>query len=131
MLTKIKVSDYMSTTLVTFTESTDIFEAIKTMAEARITSAPVINEEGQMVGIFSESDCMNAAICATYNQVEGGDVGKYMSSEIMSIKAESNILEVTNQFNDSHIRSLLVYDDVGLVGIISRTDVLKAIATFH
>jgi CBS domain-containing protein len=53
---------------------------------------------------------MNAAICATYNQVAGGGVGEYMSS---------------------HIRSLPVYDDVGLVGIISRTDVLRAIATFH
>ena len=110
MLTKIKVSDYMSTTLVTLTESTNIFEAIKTMAEARITSAPVINEASQMVGMFSERDCMNAAICATYNQVAGGGVGEYMSS---------------------HIRSLPVYDDVGLVGIISRTDVLRAIATFH
>lgn len=121
----------MSTNLVTFTESTDIFEAIKTMTEARITSAPVINEMNQMVGIFSEGDCINAAICATYNQVEGGGVGKYMSSEIMSIKAESNILEAANQFNNSHIRSLPVYDDVGLVGIISRTDVLRAIDTFH
>jgi CBS domain-containing protein len=131
MLTKIKVSDYMSTTLVTLTESTNIFEAIKTMAEARITSAPVINEASQMVGIFSERDCMNAAICATYNQVAGGGVGEYMSSGIMSIKAESSILEAANQFNSSHIRSLPVYDDVGLVGIISRTDVLRAIATFH
>ena len=121
----------MSTTLVTLTESTNIFEAIKTMAEARITSAPVINGAGQMVGIFSERDCMNAAICATYNQVAGGGVGEYMSSGIMSIKAESSILEAANQFNSSHIRSLPVYDDVGLVGIISRTDVLRAIATFH
>lgn len=130
MLTKIKVSDYMSTTLVTFTESTNIFEAIKTMVEARITSAPVINEAGQMVGMFSERDCMSIAIGATYNQVMGGSVGEYMSTEILTIKEESNILEVANQFNSSDIRSLPVYDDDGLVGIISRTDVLRAIAAF-
>jgi len=130
MLTKIKVSDYMSTTLVTFTESTSIFEAIKTMVEARITSAPVMNGAGQMVGMFSERDCMNIAIGATYNQVMGGSVGEYMSTEIITIKEESNILEVANQFNTSHIRSLPVFDDDGLVGIISRTDVLRAIAAF-
>ncbi len=130
MLTKIKVSDYMSTNLVTFTESTNIFEAIKTMVEARITSAPVMNGAGQMVGMFSERDCMNIAIGATYNQVMGGSVGEYMSTEIITIKEESNILEVANQFNTSHIRSLPVFDDDGLVGIISRTDVLRAIAAF-
>jgi CBS domain-containing protein len=130
MLTKIKVSDYMSTTLVTFTESTDIFEAIKTMVKARITSAPVLNETGQIVGIFSERDCMNIAIDATYNQVMGGSVGEYMSSDVVSIKAESSILEVANQFNGSNIRSFPVYDDNGFVGIISRTDVLRAIAAF-
>ncbi|MDG2364826.1 MAG: CBS domain-containing protein [Methylococcaceae bacterium] len=130
MLTKIKVSDYMSTTLVTFTESTNIFEAIKTMVKARITSAPVLNEAGQIVGIFSERDCMNIAIDATYNQVMGGSVGEYMSSEVVSIKAESSILEVANQFNSSNIRSFPVYDDDGFVGIISRTDVLRAIAAF-
>jgi len=130
MLTKIKVSDYMSTTLVTFTESTNIFEAIKTMVKARITSAPVLNETGQIVGIFSERDCMNIAIDATYNQVMGGSVGEYMSSEVVSIKAESSILEVANQFNGSNIRSFPVYDDDGFVGIISRTDVLRAIAAF-
>jgi len=130
MLTKIKVSDYMSTTLVTFTESTNIFEAIKTMVKARITSAPVLNEAGQIVGMFSERDCMNIAINATYNQVMGGSVGEYMSSEVVSIKAESSILEVANQFNSSNIRSFPVYDDDGFVGIISRTDVLRAIAAF-
>ncbi|MBT3506850.1 MAG: CBS domain-containing protein [Methylococcales bacterium] len=130
MLTKIKVSDYMSTTLVTFTESTNIFEAIKTMVKARITSAPVLNETGQIVGIFSERDCMNIAIDATYNQVMGGSVGEYMSSDVVSIKAESSILEVANQFNGSNIRSFPVYDDNGFVGIISRTDVLRAIAAF-
>ncbi|MBT3334999.1 MAG: CBS domain-containing protein [Methylococcales bacterium] len=130
MLTKIKVSDYMSTTLVTFTESTNIFEAIKTMVKARITSAPVLNEMGQIVGIFSERDCMNIAIDATYNQVMGGSVGEYMSSDVVSIKAESSILEVANQFNGSNIRSFPVYDDNGFVGIISRTDVLRAIAAF-
>ncbi|HHZ70488.1 MAG TPA: CBS domain-containing protein [Methylococcaceae bacterium] len=130
MLTKIKVSDYMSTNLVTFTESTNIFEAIKTMVKARITSAPVINEAGQIVGIFSERDCMNIAINATYNQVMGGSVGEYMSSQVVSIKAESSILEVANRFNSSHIRSFPVYDDDGFVGMISRTDVLRAIAAF-
>jgi len=130
MLTKIKVSDYMSTTLVTFTESTNIFEAIKTMVKARITSAPVLNETGQIVGIFSERDCMNIAIDATYNQVMAGSVGEYMSSEVVSIKAESSIFDVANQFNVCHIRSFPVYDDNGFVGIISRTDVLRAIAAF-
>jgi CBS domain-containing protein len=120
----------MSTTLVTFTESTNIFEAIKTMVKARITSAPVLNETGQIVGIFSERDCMNIAIDATYNQVMGGSVGEYMSSDVVSIKAESSILEVANQFNGSNIRSFPVYDDNGFVGIISRTDVLRAIAAF-
>jgi len=130
MLTKIKVSDYMSTTLVTFTESTNIFEAIKTMVKARITSAPVLNETGQIVGIFSERDCMNIAIDATYNQVMAGSVGEYMSSDVVSIKAESSIFDVANQFNACHIRSFPVYDDNGFVGIISRTDVLRAIAAF-
>ncbi|HIL40918.1 MAG: CBS domain-containing protein [Methylococcales bacterium] len=130
MLTKIKVSDYMTASVVTFSKSTNIFEAIRTMVKTQITSAPVINDAHELIGIFTEKDCMAIAIGATYNQDMGGSVGDFMTHEVVTVKAESSILEVAQQFNNTHIRSFPVLDDDGFVGIISRTDVLKAIAAF-
>ncbi|GGK80207.1 CBS domain-containing protein [Amphritea balenae] len=131
MLRSVKASDYMAEKLVTFTPETDLFEAINQLLEHRITGAPVICEDGKLVGLLSEADCLKAILTLTYHEEEmGGKVGDYMSPEVYTIAHDADIIAVAEDFINNGRRRLPVVKDGKLCGQISRRDVLRAVERF-
>ncbi|MDD5319124.1 MAG: CBS domain-containing protein [Methylococcales bacterium] len=127
MLAKITVADYMSKRLVTLTKDTNVIDAIKKLLDHKITSAPVIDSKGHLVGMFSEKDGMKVFLESVYNQSMSGKVGEYMTTEAISVDATSSIVDLAEKFQKSPIRSFPVFQDGEFVGVISRVDVLKAL----
>lgn len=131
MLRSVKASDYMAEKLITFTPETDLFEAINQLVEHRITGAPVICEDGKLVGLLSEADCLKAILTLTYHEEEmGGKVGDYMSEEVYTIHHDADIIAVAEDFINNGRRRLPVVKDGKLIGQISRRDVLRAVERF-
>ena len=131
MLRSVKASDYMAEKLVTFTPETDLFEAINQLLEHRITGAPVICANGELVGLLSEADCLKAILTLTYHEEEmGGKVGDYMSPEVYTVNYDADIIAVAEEFINNGRRRLPVVKDGKLVGQISRRDVLRAVEQF-
>ena len=65
MLRSIKVRDYMTTHLLTFRPDTDLYRAIELLLEHRLSAAPVVDENGQLVGAivgFAKSTAMPALV---------------------------------------------------------------------
>ncbi len=131
MLAKITVADYMSKRLVTVTKDTDVIDAVKKLLDHKITSAPVVDQVGRLLGMFSEKDVMNIVLEASYNQSMGGKVGDYMTKQVITVDAESSIVDLAEKFQQTTVRSFPVFQDNDLVGIVSRTDVLRALASIH
>ena len=131
MLTKITVADYMSKRLVTLTKDTDVVDAVNKLLDHKITSAPVVNERGQLLGMFSEIDVMSVVLEAAYNQSMSGKVGDYMTKEVISVDADSSIVDLAEKFQQTTVRSFPVFQDHDLVGIVSRTDVLRALSSVN
>lgn len=131
MLAKITVADYMTKRLVTLTKDTDVIDAIKKLMDHKITCAPVVDERGHLLGMFSETDGMNVFLESVYNQGMSGKVGDYMSVDTIKVTAETSIVDLAKKFKESSVRSFPVYEDTELVGIISRTDLLKALAAIR
>ena len=129
MLAKITVADYMSKRLVTLAKDTDVVDAVKKLLDHKITSAPVVDQRGQLLGMFSEKDVMNIVLETVYNQSMSGKVGDYMSTELISVDADSSIVDLAEKFQQSSVRSFPVFQDNDLVGVVSRTDVLRALAS--
>jgi CBS domain-containing protein len=129
MLTKISVADYMSKRLVTLSKETNVIDAIKKLLDHKITCAPVIDQQGHLIGMFSEKDGMSVFLESVYNQGMSGKVGDFMTSEIISVNSESSIVDLAEKFQKSLVRSFPVFDDGELVGIVSRTDILKALVS--
>ncbi len=129
MLAKITVADYMSKRLVTLGKDTEVIDAVNKLLDHKITSAPVVDQQGHLLGIFSEKDVMRIVLEAVYNQSMSGKVGDYMSSEIIGVDADSSIVDLAEKFQQSSVRSFPVFQDNDLVGIVSRTDVLRALAS--
>lgn len=129
MLTKISVADYMTKRMVTLSKETDVIDAIKKMLDHKITCAPVVDKQGHLLGMFSEKDGMSVFLESVYNQGMSGKVGDFMSSDIISVDSESSIVDLAEKFQTSSVRSFPVFEEHDLVGVISRTDILKALVS--
>jgi len=129
MLTKITVADHMSKGLVTLSKETNVIDAIQKLLNHRITCAPVVDSNGHLLGMFSEKDGMRVFLDSVYNQGMSGKVGDYMTTTPISIDAEASIVDIAEKFHSSAIRNFPVISDGGLVGILSRTDLLRALVT--
>jgi CBS domain-containing protein len=121
------VKDYMARTLVTFKPDTDVLDAVHKLVENRIAGAPVVDDEGNLVGMLSELDCMKVALDASYHGRWGGPVRDYMTADTKTVDARMNIIDLAQVFIDSNFRRYPVLEDNRLVGQISRRDVLRAL----
>lgn len=131
MLSKIEVKDHMTTRCMTLTLDMDVMEAIEKLLKKRITGAPVLDFHGQIVGMFTELDCMKVVLDAAYNQDFGGTVEEYMTRDTPTVDCETSIVEVAEKFSTTEYRNFPVVEDVDLVGVISRTDVLTALTSIR
>ena len=129
MLAKITVADFMTKRLVKLTKEMTGVEAIKKILDHKITGAPVFDEHDKIIGMFSEKDALKMVLEVAYNQSSAGNVTEYMTSEVVHVEAEMSIVDLAEKFEGSSVRSFPVYKDQELVGIISRTDVLRALVS--
>ena len=127
MLHNASARDYMAANLVTFKPQQDLLQAIHLLIEKGISGAPVTDSFGNIIGMLSEKDCINAALKAAYEQHNQGKVEDFMTREVHTVDADDSILTVAKLFIDSPYKRYPVVDDNRLVGQISRRDVLRAI----
>ena len=121
------VKDYMARTLVTFKPDTPVLDAVHILVKNRIAGAPVVDDEGTLLGMLSELDCMRVALQAGYHGDYGGPVRDYMSEGVKTVSMEMSIVDLAQVFIDQHYRRFPVTDNNRLVGQISRRDVLRAL----
>jgi len=131
MLAKITIADYMTSHLLTLKLDTDVSVAIKLLLSHQITSAPVLDDAGKFIGMFSEKDCMKVVLETSYNQGLSGVVSDFMSDDLASVSADASIVDLAEKFEQSTERSYPVFDEHDLIGIVSRTDVLKALVSIR
>ena len=121
------VKDYMARTLVTFKPETDVLDAVHVLVNKRIAGAPVVDDEGNLLGMLSELDCMKVALDAGYHGNWGGPVSEFMSKGVKTVDAEMNIIDLAQEFVRTTFRRFPVMHGTRLVGQISRRDVLRAL----
>ncbi len=122
-----RVKDFMATDLVTVTPEMDIHGAIKLLLEREVSGAPVIDGKGDLVGILSIKDCLKIAYSVSYYKERGGPVSEFMSSDVQTIEADTDIVEAAEMFLKIRYRRFPVMSQDRLVGLISRYDILKAL----
>jgi CBS domain-containing protein len=122
------VKDYMARTLITFKPEMDVLDAVHELVQHRIAGAPVVDDEGNLIGMLSELDCMKVALNAGYHGDWGGPVSDYMTTDTKTIDGEMNIIDLAQTFVDTRFRRFPVMQGTRLVGQISRRDALRALA---
>jgi len=124
---KIRVRDFMAKELVVFTPETDIYTAIDELVKSEISGAPIVDDEGHLVGIISQKDCLRIMANGVFHDAPAGTVSQYMTEAVMSIGPDMDIFTVADLFLNNVYRRIPVVEDGVVVGQISRRDILRAI----
>lgn len=124
----IKVSDYMSKSLITFRPEQSVLEVMNTLIKNRISGGPVVNDKNELLGIISEGDCMKQISESRYYNMPMEDmiVENHMAKEVETIDGNMNVFDAANKFVNSKRRRFPITESGKLVGQISQKDVLKA-----
>jgi CBS domain-containing protein len=123
------VRNYMAGSIVSFKPETDVLDAIHELVRHRIAGAPVVNDQGELVGMLSELDCLKVSLNAGYYGDWGGPVADFMTPDVETVDADMNIVDLAQKFIDCGFRRFPVLRNNRLVGQISRRDVLRALTT--
>ncbi len=146
------VAEIMTREPIVVTPVTPLKEAIQILAEHHISGLPVVNEQGVLVGVISESDLMWQETGAEpppyvmvldsiiylqnphkYEQeihkALGQTVGEVMTSHVTTIKPDKSLQEAAQALQQKQVHRLPVLDNAGkLIGILTRGDIIRAMA---
>lgn len=126
-LDMVRVREYMSTTLITFTPEMDVMAAINVLVRNGIAGAPVVDSEGRLVGMLSERDCLTIGLTAAQDTCVAGPVSQFMSTQVITVDPDMSLTQLASMFLNKSFRRYPVMENERLVGQISRSDVLRAI----
>ena len=121
------IKEFMAKQLITFRSDTPIETAMESFLENKISGAPVLDDQGKLVGVLSEKDCMRTLFESSYYNNLGGFVKEYMSTDLKTINIHDTLSNVADEFIKSRFRRFPVMEGDKLVGQISRRDILRAI----
>lgn len=127
-LATIRARDFMTTKIVTLRPGMDVLDAMRILADHRISGAPVVDVRGNLVGMLTERDCLRTVVVASYHgECRCGSVEGFMTRDVRYVDADSSLLDIANLFVEAKFRSYPVLKDNRLLGVISRQDVIRAV----
>ena len=81
MLRSVNLRDYMLHNPVKVQARDSLLDAMQVIIDNKISGVCVVDDEGNLVGILSELDCLRAVLGATYNESGIGQVQEYMARD--------------------------------------------------
>lgn len=121
------VAEFMTRTVQTVSPDADVTEAVATLTRTGCSGAPVVDAMGRIVGVLTHEGCMRALSGAVFNGEEAGHVADAMARDFVVVESTADLFRVVSMFANDGPRRILVADDGRLLGIVTRTDTLKAL----
>jgi CBS domain-containing protein len=114
-----KVKEIMTSNVISVPEDSTVEDAARQLARHRISGLPVLNLAGKLVGLVTEYDLISK---------QGNTVAEIMSRGVISVTEDTDVEEVVHLLTNRRIRRVPVLRGDQLVGIVSRSDLVKQIA---
>ena len=128
------VADIMQSDVRTIGEDEPVAEAIVALADGHISGLPVMNRGGQLVGVVSSTDIL----AAEAESVEDGGLNQVVThtrvAEIMtrhpkSVEPSVPVKVAAQEMLYLDVHRLLVVKDGQLLGVVSQSDIVRAVAS--
>src|SRR5262245_45219271 len=141
-----RVSEFMTAELLTVRPETSIHEAATLMAGRGVSGLPVVDDAGRVVGILTQGDLIirqkprdplpwwrkffadPEALARDYRKAVGTTAREVMTTEVLCVGPEAPVSAAAVMLDERRIRRLPVVANGRLVGIVSRGDLVRALA---
>jgi CBS domain-containing protein len=144
-------ADVMTREVVTVAPETPVPEIAQILQAKRISGVPVVAADGSVVGIVSEGDLMrhalaigeqhgswwltffsdNSTLAREYAKTHGRIARDVMTREVISIAPTASLADIAKTLERKRIKRVPVIDSRKLVGIVTRANLLQALATVN
>jgi CBS domain-containing protein len=143
-----QAKDVMTTPVVTVTPDTPVAEVARTLLERRISGVPVVDAGGRLVGIVTEGDLLRRPELGTerhrgwwlrlfgdqlkaaevYAKSHGTRAEEVMTRNVVSVAEDTSLGDIAQLLESHRIKRVPVLREGQLVGIVSRANLLHALA---
>lgn len=144
-----RVAELMTKDPVTVQAETTLAEVAGLMEKHHINGLPVIDSANRLIGIVTQGDLLRrpelgtdrqpvsrltafflpSRVADDYVHTHGRHASEVMTADPISMSPETELAEAASVMTAKHLRCLPVLRDLALVGVISRSDILRALAT--
>lgn len=124
----LEAKDIMTKDVICIQKDTPIYHAIDLMVMNNITGIPVVEGDMSLVGILSEQDVLR--LFHTYEDEKDRTVNDFMTQPAIHFEESEYVLDICYCLRDNAIRRVPVTSNGKVVGVISRSDILKCILAF-
>jgi CBS domain-containing protein len=144
-----KAADVMVRDVVTITPDTDAAEAVKLLIEHDVSALPVVDVDGRVIGMLSEADLLRRTEVGTerrrpwwlealtpattlaidFAKAHGRRAAELMSQPVISATEDMPLAQIAALFERHRIKRVPVTSEGKLVGIVSRTNLIQALAS--
>ncbi|WP_233887091.1 CBS domain-containing protein [Paraburkholderia flagellata] len=142
--------DIMTTHVVSVRPDASVFEAAILLTSHHVSGMPVVDETGAIVGILSEGDLLHRVetgtgkpqrswlgeflhstrrLASEYLKENAVKVGDIMTSNVIYVTPQAELSEIADLLERHHIKRVPVLEQGKLVGIVSRANLIRALAS--
>jgi CBS-domain-containing membrane protein len=144
-----KARDVMVSPVITVNSHASVKSVAETFMKHRISAVPVMGDNGKMVGIVSEGDLLHRAEAGTekehpwwlrgfvgpetlaieYVKAHARKVTDVMTRRVVTVSPETPVQEIATLLEKHSIKRVPIVENGQLVGIVSRANLIQAVAT--
>ena len=145
-----QASDIMTTDVVSVRPDATVFEAATLLTRHHVSGIPVVDDSGAVVGILSEGDLLHRVetgtgkpqrswlgeflhstrkLASEYLKENAVKVSDLMTSNVIYVSPQAELSEIADLLERHHIKRVPVLDQGKLVGIVSRANLIRALAS--
>lgn len=129
-----KVAELMQRNVRTISSDASVAEVVLSLADAHVSGMPVLDKGGRMIGVVSATDILTAEAEAESQRIDREllqetSVREIMTARPYTVAPDEEVREAARQMLYADVHRLFVADGDRLVGVISTTDIVRAVAT--
>ena len=144
-----KARDVMVRDVITIAPRDSVAQAAKLIAQNDVSALPVVDDHRRLVGLISEGDLMNreeigteihhpwwieavtpgATLAAEFAKSHGKRVEEVMSENVITATEDTSLADIVALLERNHIKRVPIVQHGELVGIVSRSNLVQALAS--
>jgi CBS domain-containing protein len=129
-----RVADLMQTEVKSISPDTPIEKLVQTLADARVSGLPVVDQSSHVIGVVSAGDVLRASarfgdVDAKPDALAHETVRDIMTADPYVISPDADAREAAKHMLYADVRRLFVEESGKLIGVITQTDIAHAVGT--